>query len=105
MEDRRDTSRVEINHPISLKIDDQQVAATLCNLSAHGALVALAEDDDSVDSSVLGLEATFVIKPKGQATRKYTGELIRFYFQNNVPYIALRFWKPYVEVADDQDLR
>lgn len=100
MQERRDKSRVDLNHPISLQIEDQQVRGTLCNLSLQGALVALGEENaDEVDADLLGLEATFVIKPKGQTARKYTGELIRFYFQDNIPYVALRFWKPYQELA------
>ena len=98
MEERRESARVSINHSITLEIDDQSVKATLCNLSPQGALVALDGEDHDVDAGVLGLDATFVIKPKGRPPRKYTGELIRFYFQDNTPYVALRFWKPYVEL-------
>ena len=99
MAERRDTSRVELNHPISLQIDDQQISGTLCNLSAQGALVAVSEkDSDRIDADLLGQDAKFVIKPKGQPARKYTGELIRFYFQDDTPYVALRFWKSYEEI-------
>jgi hypothetical protein len=99
MEERRESSRIELNHPISLQIEDDTLNAKLCNLSVQGALVALSEaDGNRIDSSYLGLDASFLIKPKGQRARRYTGELIRFYFHADIPYLALRFWKPYVEV-------
>ena len=54
MQERRDRSRVDLNHPISLQIDDQQVRGLLCNLSLQGALVSLGEENvDEVDADLL----------------------------------------------------
>jgi len=98
MEERRETNRVELNHPITLRVDKLQLSAVLVNLSPQGALVSIDQaESDRIDSSVLGLDASFMIKPKDKPTRTYTGELIRFYFRDNVPYVALRFWTPYDE--------
>lgn len=100
MEERRESSRVALDFPISLQIDDQKVEGTLCNLSTQGALVALsAEHSERADAEILGLDASFTIKPTGEPTRKYTGELIRFYFQGDTAYLVLRFWKPYEELS------
>ena len=45
----------------------------------------------------LGLEATFVLSST-TPTRRYTGEIIRFYYAQGTCHVALRFWKKYQEI-------
>ena len=58
------------------------------------------DERDSDDPSVLGLDGSFTIKPKGKPTRLYTGELVRFYVRDGLSYVALRFWHKYQEKAE-----
>ena len=99
MLERRDTKRIEVKAPITLSVEDLEVKTQMINYSGHGALFKIdAEDRDKVFTDDLGKEATFVLKIKDQPVREYTGEIIRFFFQGENKYIALRFWDDYKEV-------
>jgi hypothetical protein len=99
MLERRDTKRIEISAPITLHVEDFEVKTQMINYSEHGALFKVEADDrDNVSTEDLGKEAIFVLKIKDQRDREYTGEIIRFFFQGEDKYIALRFWDPYREL-------
>jgi hypothetical protein len=99
MNEKRTAARIKINHPVTLRIDGDSVVGVLSDLSKAGALFVVDEADrDKLDSEVLGLDATFVIKPRGKLARRYTGEIVRFYLRDGKMHIALRFWKPFEEL-------
>jgi hypothetical protein len=99
MLERRDTKRVEVNAPITLSVEDFEVRSQMINYSEHGALFKIhPEDREKVYTDDLGKEAIFVLKIKDQPDREYTGEIIRFFFQGEDKYIALRFWDAYREL-------
>lgn len=101
MSEKRTATRVHLDHPVSLVIEDEPVAGRLVDLSTTGALFSFDGDErDSVDPSVLGLDGSFTIKPKGKPARLYTGELVRFYVRDGLSYVALRFWHKYQEKAE-----
>lgn len=101
MTEKRTASRIPVDHPVPLTIDDEIIEGCLVNLSQVGALFAFEGDRRfDVDQSLLGLDGTFRIKPKGKKIRLYTGELVRFYIQDETSYLALRFWQKPVELDD-----
>jgi hypothetical protein len=104
MDNKRTAKRIPVEHPVALQIDDDTVQGTLKNLSTTGALFSFEGDArELVDSSVLGLDASFRIRPKGKPTRLYTGEMVRFYVREGKTYVALRFWSRYKELRTDQN--
>ncbi len=99
MLDRRDRQRLEIKTPVTLSVEDLNVKTQIVNFSDDGALFEIAAvDEEKVSSEDLGKEASFVLKVKSGPDRKYTGEIIRFFFKLDVKYIALRFWDRYEEL-------
>ena len=99
MDDKRTARRVPIGHQVALVVEDEPITGTLVNLSVTGALFAFeGETREEVDPTILGLDATFTIKPKGKPARLYTGELVRFYVREERSYVALRFWNKYKEL-------
>lgn len=101
MNDKRTAKRIHLDHPVALKIDDESVTGRLVNLSSTGALFAFeGEARSSVDPSVLGMDGSFRIRPKGKPMREYTGELVRFYVREQTSFVALRFWSKYREIPD-----
>lgn len=100
MKEKRTAPRTPLNHPTTLRIEDDPVQGVLVDLSSTGALfVVEGEEQAKIDPGVLGLEASFVIKPKGKPLRRYTGELVRFFTRDDRSHIALRFWKGFEEIA------
>jgi PilZ domain len=101
MNNKRTAERVPINHQVALTVEDDSITGRLVNLSKTGALFSFDGDErDMVDQSILGLDGTFTIKPKGKPARLYTGELVRFYVHDGLSWIALRFWTKYKEIAE-----
>jgi hypothetical protein len=100
MLERRDTKRIELTTPITLCVEELEVRTRMLNYSDDGALFKIdPADENKVSTDDLGKEATFVLKVKNKPDREYTGEIIRFFFQGDDKYIALRFWDPYRELA------
>jgi hypothetical protein len=101
MNEKRTATRVHLDYPVDLVIEDEPIAGQLVDLSTTGALFSFDGDERaSVDPTILGLDGTFTIKPKGKSTRRYTGELVRYYVRDGIPYVALRFLQKYKETAD-----
>jgi len=101
MNEKRTATRVHLDYPVGLTIEDESITGLLVDLSVTGALFSFGGDEqDSVDPSILGLDGSFTIKPKGKPARLYTGELVRFYIRDGVSYVALRFWHKYREIAE-----
>ena len=101
MSEKRTATRVHLDYPVTLAIEDEPILGLLVDLSTTGALFSFdGEERDKVDPTVLGLDGSFTIKPKGKPARLYTGELVRFYIRDGVPHVALRFWHKYKEIAE-----
>ncbi|MEE8441915.1 MAG: PilZ domain-containing protein [Spirochaetia bacterium] len=101
MSEKRTASRIPLDHSVPLVIEDEAIDGLLVNLSTTGALFSFHGDErDKVDPTVLGLDGSFTIKPKGKPARLYTGELVRYFVRDDVPYVALRFWNKYTEQAE-----
>jgi PilZ domain-containing protein len=101
MNNKRTAERVPIDHTVSLTVDGDPIPGRLVNLSSTGALFSFGGDERTmVDQSMLGLDGTFTIKPKGKPARLYTGELVRFYVRDGCSCVALRFWNKYKEIAE-----
>lgn len=99
MRERRQWKRHEFDYPVILQMRDCSIRARLLNLSVGGAFFRNEQDAERVlGDDYLGTHAQFVIKPKGKAARKYTGEVIRLYYRNRREHIALRFWERFKEV-------
>lgn len=101
MNNKRTAERVPIDHSVALSVEDDSITGCLVNLSTTGALFSFDGDERTmVDQSILGLDGSFKIRPKGKPARLYTGELVRFYVRDGLSYVALRFWSKYQEIAD-----
>lgn len=101
MNDKRTATRVHLDYPVALVIEDEPIAGQLVDLSTTGALFSFDGDERaSVDPTILGLDGTFTIKPKGKPTRRYTGELVRYYVRDGISYVALGFLQKHEETAD-----
>lgn len=99
MLERRDAKRIDLNVPVALWLDDLEVKTQMINYSDEGALFRIEPSDhNKVSTDTLGRDAVFVLKVKSKPDRKYTGEVIRFFFKGEDRYIALRFWEPYREL-------
>jgi hypothetical protein len=99
MLERRESRRVDLNTSISLSIEGLIVNGQLINFSTDGALFKIHKaDEQKISTMDLGKQATFVLRLKSSPDREYTGEIIRFFFQRDDKYIALRFWKRYREL-------
>jgi hypothetical protein len=100
MNEKRTANRIKINHPVTLRVEDDPVEGVLFDLSRVGALFIVdGAEQEKLDPEVLGLEASFVIKPKGKAARRYMGEIVRFYLRDGKTHVALRFWRPFEELS------
>ncbi len=101
MNEKRSATRIKVNHAVTLHVDGDAVDGVLSDLSSVGALFAMdGANQQQLDPELLGLEATFVIKPKGKPARRYRGEIIRFYMREGKTHLALRFWKPFEELTE-----
>jgi hypothetical protein len=99
MLERRDSKRIDLTTIVALSVDDIEVKTQMINYSDDGALFRIiASDHDKVSTETLGKDAVFVLKVKNKPDRKYTGEVIRFFFKGEEKFIALRFWEPYREL-------
>lgn len=99
MDEKRSASRIPIDRPVNLTIEDEPISGRLIDLSSTGALFSFdGEEREKVDPTILGLDGSFVIKPKGKPARLYTGELVRFYVRDALSFVALRFWTKYKEL-------
>ena len=99
MRNRRSSKRVSINHTIQVDLEGMILSTTLVDISRDGALLALSETErEKVSDKDLGRKVSFRIKPKARPVRQYTGEVIRLYYQDAKPYLAVRFWEKYKEL-------
>jgi hypothetical protein len=99
MIERRKSTRTEAQVLCSLLIEGREIEAQLENLADDGALFALRNTAlGEGPSFFLGRDASFVLKSFTPA-RKYTGEIIRLFFRDGSPRIALRFWQKYTTLA------
>ena len=99
MLERRDSKRIDLTTTVALSVDDIEVKTQMINYSDDGALFRIiASDHDKVSTETLGKDAVFVLKVKNKPDRKYTGEVIRFFFKGEEKFIVLRFWEPYREL-------
>jgi hypothetical protein len=81
-----------------LAIEGRQVHAVVENLSEIGALFQVTEPGKApVTDDDLGKEAAFDLA-SFSPPRRYTGEIIRWYFADGAPRVAVRFWKKYEEL-------
>ena len=100
MRERRSSKRVSINRRIKIDLEGSEMYVMLVDLSLHGALFSLRGPGTTMlGKEVLGRQVSFTIKPLNRPTRKYTGEIIRYFYRNGQPLVALRFWKKYEEIA------
>ena len=100
MRERRTAKRISINRKIEVDLDGTLIDAVIINLSTTGALFGLSDgNSDKLTKRDLGREVSFKIKPKNRPTRKYTGEILRIYFQDEILHFALGFWEKYVEIS------
>jgi len=98
MAERRELPRVPVEKDCLLSIEGRQVRLRIENLSDKGGLFRIIDEaSSSVSAADLGLEATFVLSST-TPTRRYTGEIIRFYYAQGTCHVALRFWKKYQEI-------
>jgi len=99
MVERRDKTRVRVDTPVSISLDGIQLNTHMVDLSEDGALLRVGPDcREQVSTMDLGKDATFVVRVKGRSSRKYTGEVIRFFIKGEDKFIALRFWEGYQEL-------
>jgi hypothetical protein len=102
MLERRESRRVDVNTSISLSIDGMTVSGQLVNFSNDGALFKIQRSDaQKISTMDLGKQAIFVLRLKSSPDREYTGEIIRFFYQRDDKYIALRFWRKYRELQKE----
>ena len=98
MSDRRQTRRDKAEVSCVLDVQGRMFPGTLVNLSEEGALFRLeAGEPGSLEAEDLGMDASFVLSSTHPA-RRYTGEMIRRYFLGGFEYVALRFWRKFVEI-------
>jgi hypothetical protein len=103
MKEKRTATRIQVNHPLVLHLEDDEVHGVLVDLSVSGALfIVEGAQQSKVDPDILGMDGWFIIKPRGKPARKYTGELVRFFTRDGKSYIALRFWQRYVELPSGE---
>jgi hypothetical protein len=95
MVERRKSSRTAARVVCTLAVEDRRIEAQLENLADDGALFTLRNTAMSeAPSFFLGRDATFVLT-SFTPPRKYTGEIIRLFFKDGAPRVALRFWQKY----------
>lgn len=98
--ERREKQRARVDTPLLISVDGQQLKTQMLDMSEHGTLLRIdASCRDRVTTQDLGKDASFVVRVKGGASRKYTGEIIRFFVKGQDKYIAVRFWEGYQELA------
>lgn len=99
MIERREKIRIRVNTPVVISLEGQQLNTHMMDISADGSLLRIDPACRAqVSTKDLGKEATFVVRVKGGASRKYTGEVIRFFVKDDDKYIALRFWEGYQQL-------
>jgi hypothetical protein len=95
MVERRKSTRTAAKVLCTLFVEGRQIEAQLENLAEDGALFALRSTAlGEGPSFFLGRDATFTLT-SFSPPRKYTGEIIRLFFKDGSPRIALRFWQKY----------
>ena len=100
MRERRSSKRISINRRIKIDLEGTELYVMLVDLSADGALFSLGGPGTKMLSKAdLGRQVSFKVKPLNRPMRKYTGEIIRFFYRNGQPLVALRFWKRYEEIV------
>lgn len=99
MIERRDKRRIQVDTPLVITLDGLQISARMLDISEDGSLLRIEPDcRDKVSTMDLGKDATFVVRVKGGSSRRYTGEVIRFFIRGEDKHIALRFWEGYEEL-------
>ncbi len=95
MIERRKSSRTVAQAICKLSVEGREIEAQMENLADDGALFTLRNTAlGEGPSFFLGRDATFVLK-SATPPRQYTGEIIRLFFKDGSPRIALRFWQKY----------
>jgi hypothetical protein len=98
MGERRGARRAELKSTCTFSLDGRNLPALVVNLSDQGALLRFAAGADAaVTVADLGSDASLVLTTV-TPHRRYTGEIIRFYFAENALHVVLRFWKNYQEL-------
>jgi hypothetical protein len=99
MTDRRGKRRIQVDTPLVISLDGQQLNTHMVDISEDGTLLRIELDSrEQVSTMDLGKEATFVVRIKGGSNRRYKGEIIRFFTKTGDKFIALRFWEGYQEL-------
>jgi hypothetical protein len=100
MIERRETRRRDVNVPVKLSMEGMEIRARMINFSGDGALFVIdAPDAEKVSTMDLGKEASFLLRLRGRPVRKYTGELIRFFYKGEGKHVVLRFWEGFEELS------
>ena len=98
MIERRRSDRVPMSEPCVIAMEGREIPTLLENLSEEGALLRVdAAAGGAVSSDDLGYEGTFLVTSFTPA-RRYSGEVIRLFFRDGNAFIAMRFWRPFLEV-------
>ncbi len=95
MKERRTVQRTAAQALCTLSVEGREVEARLENLTDQGALLSLRKSmADEAPPFYLGRSVTFVA---GSFTppRRYSGKVIRLYFEGGAPHIAIRFLRKY----------
>lgn len=100
MIERRDKKRIQVDTPLVVSLDGLQLNTHMVDISDDGTLLRIEQEHRAKVSTMdLGKDATFVVRVKGGSSRRYTGEVIRFFIKGEDKYIALRFWEGYEELS------
>jgi hypothetical protein len=99
MIERRNAQRTAAQAVCMLSVEGRQIEARLENLTDQGALFSLRRTfNDEAPAFYLGRDATFV-STSFKPARRYTGKIIRLFYQDGAPHIALRFLRKYETVT------
>lgn len=95
MKERRTTQRTPAQALCTLFVEGREVEARLENLTDQGALLSLRRImADEAPPFYLG-RTVFFVASSFTPPRKYTGKVIRLYFERGAPHIALKFLRKY----------
>ena len=95
MKERRTTQRTPAQALCTLSVEGKEVEARLENLTDQGALLGLRRSmADEAPPFYLG-RTVFFVASSFSPPRKYTGKVIRLYYEGGAPHIAIRFLRKY----------
>jgi hypothetical protein len=99
MKERRTVQRTPAQALCTLSVEGREVDARLENLTDQGALFSLRRSmADEAPPFYLGRSVTFVVS-SFKPPRKYTGKVIRLYYEGGAPHIALKFLRKYESIV------